>query len=220
MTHPCDPSNYNDSFEEVLNYLILEFVIDEDDAEYYRDCLYGYLRDYIDFATSFRPPDYLVNRLYKETHEMIDGAINSRKYQINTVEDQKYTLEDMLGQSGVEFDDEGNITYVPDDCYYCEEYIQDLQWANEIIDSLAHDIQFLDEMKKECWLADTRTDKVVCIEKFVASAHTRGPYLPTGCGLPMPENLIYEEPVPGIENAGLEANDLTSKVLTCLREYR
>jgi len=217
----CDPENFNGEFEEVIDTLKAEHIIDDEEANDYRNCLYGYLREYIRFASSERPPDRLVDHLYQRTLEMIDGAISTRDTQKWSVEDQMNTAADYLAECGVEFDEEGNIVEVPEDLdHWCERWLEDYDTLVEIARSLEEDKEYLENIKKNCWMADDRLGKIMCIETFVQSAHTRGFYLSTGCGLPLSEYVIYEEPPLGLDTLGNVANDMTIDVLNCLREFK
>jgi len=219
--HECDPTNFNTEFEEVLELLYDEFIIDEDEMDEYRDCLYGYLRDYIRFAASERPPDRFVDRLYEKTLDMIDGAIRARDMQADDAREQMQIAEEFLVDCGIEFDDEGNIVDIPEDLdHYCQRWLEDYEVLSHVIESLEDDKEYLEEMKKKCWLADDRLEKIMCIEEFVQATHTRGHYLATGCGLPLPEAVIYEEPPLGLDTLGAVATELTRDVLNCLREFK
>jgi len=220
-TRVCDPKNFNSEFEEVIEQLEEELIIDEDEAEGYRECLYGYLNDYIRFASSERPSDRLVDRLHKRTVDMIYGAIGARDMQKNDVEFQMEVASNYLLDCGVEFDDDGNIIHIPDELNtQCERWLEDYEVLQKTIDILEEHKKLLEEIKKKCWMADNRLEKVTCIEEFVQATHTRGPFLSTGCGLPLPEPVIYEEPPLGIDTLGDVANNMVKNVLTCLRDFR
>lgn len=78
------------------------------------------------------------------------------------------------------------------------------------------------DIRSDCWQADSRIDKLFCIERFVQNLHDGVPVLSDACGfVPIPseevkrlEQVEYESEFEGIE---VRVASLIKDVLDCLR---
>lgn len=190
-----------------------DFEEDLDEVKAIVRCTGEYLNLYNAFATGNPPEDNLVNDIYNKTTNMIDKAKESREIQIQTVEEkmEEYTEEIAMYRA------ERNREQV-------EELKDAMYIARETFKSLNKDIKELDKIGKYCETANDKTKKILCVEKFVHSAHTRGPYIPLGCGGYLEEILsetmesgAYISPINEVTSL-LES--MTNDVLDCLRDYK
>ena len=213
---PCDPEQYAQDFDRVLDDLKRERNYNDEELDGKRTCLLGYLNDYIDFASASTKTRTQVERLYNKTLKMIDGAFVSRGIQENEVSDMLGIMEEDLSQNDVEFNKNNEPIYKEEYSYSGVAELFD-QWNDieEVLRSFDGDRRELDKIKNSCLLANNQEKKVICIETFVSATHSRGHYLATGCELPMPEQNS-ERDYSDLTDLGREANDLTDSVLDCL----
>jgi hypothetical protein len=228
----CYPENQTKKLAE-FDSIFAEAMKDAQDGEFTdspeeldarRSCLINYLMDYVDFASAEKLSDEQIEKLYQKTLTMSEGAIHARDAQKNNVRDQERILEEMLWDSGFEWDNNFNVTKAeenpPSDAMVD---LGRLKSADTVKRELDKDKKFLINLRSKHCLPRNKTDelsrtrKVVCIEEFAHSSHSRGPYLSTGCGFILPEEIVeMERDFMSLEDLGLPAADLAQAVFSCL----
>ena len=222
---PCDPEIYAHRFDKIAQELRVAKTVPAAKLQEKRDCLFGYLNDYIDFSSAQSSSRTQVERLYNKTLKMIDGAILAREMQEVDVEEQRdYALAELV-EMGVRFTKKGKpIEPVALSSRWHDtlNLFSALHSINETIKGFEEDRDHLNEIKSSCKVLNLNHEqKVVCIETFVNATHSRGPYLSTGCKLPMPERILESHGLTQHEHTelsdlGKEATTLTKNVLDCL----
>lgn len=238
----CDPSNFSKDFDYIFDQALEEASVKDSDFEQElkdkKNCLFSYLRDYVDFASAEKATDEQIDKLYKKTMELFNGAIATRTAQEENVKMQLRDLEDMV-YDGLDESESRRLDWfldVPADSSsvyerlnllfkeypnlgYYRDQIEKMINCKETLKSFPKDRRNLSLAKaKYCDEKTDRFDKFMCIERFVNLAHSRGPYLSTGCGFPMPEEIVeYIRDEFQIEDLGLPATELVKAVLDCLR---
>lgn len=187
---------------------------DMEETENVVSCVEDYLNLYNMFTTGNPPEDNLIKEMYKKTTKMIDKARESREYQRDIVKDKLRDYENILATNCDEEDESPFCSEVKDAVFY----------GRELLKSFDYDFEVLKDLKDYCKAANTNTSISFCIERFVNTAHERGPYIPIGCGGHLPEalspRLEEDEELPLIQNITLELEKETKRVLNCLRNYK
>ncbi len=221
----CDPVLFapRADFDLIFNEMLEEYGrqdYEKEELEAKKTCLFQYLRDYIKFSAAPKPTDQQINSLYKKTLKMIEGAIDAREMQVDNVLSQKQDLEDMLSEE-IEWDVDTYEVTEGKETSHIRDDLGKIRDIDLTVQELRDDEATLEKMKDKCLTAqyadNPRFEKHTCIETFVHSTHSRGPYLSTSCGFPMPEVIVeYNRDEHLIEDLGIPAAELTQMVLDCL----
>jgi len=190
-------------------------------------CVLDFLDSYAKLSAGAMD-DYEVERFYRKTLEMLETAIDTKEYQYEIAHDRLEEIEgDLLEEKALvcdkdsEYYDPTACEQVMDRLEVVEKYKKALQRGEQ------EDMGVLREAMETCRVAETRKEKVLCIDRVANLVHTRGSFLPLMCGVPLEEfigEMVYGEYDPDIEGGvRAVAVDVAKDVveaLTCIREFR
>lgn len=214
---PCPPDTSNIK-KNMNTYLKKGHVYAEEDeikdTENMISCVEYYLNLYNMFVTGNPPKNTLIQEIYNKTKNMINSAIDSRKF-------QKEQVKNKLKYYKKEFKEECNNK---EEGSYCEDLWYGICVGDDLLESFDYDFKTLNEIKSYCESAASSTEMSLCVEKFVSAAHERGPYIPLGCNGYLTEVLSEEieggQPEHLMARMTSEIEDETQRVLNCLKDYK
>lgn len=218
---PCPP-NVTDIRENVREYLDTYGEESVSKVNTTITCVEDYLNLYNMLVTGNPPEDSLVEEIYNKTIKMIDEAKKARRYQKDTIKRDLISHRNEFKDVCV--DNIYEIDYSEELKEYCDELKNDIDDCEKLIKIFNSEISTLNNIKSICKNAKNKSDKIVCVEKFVSTSHARGPFIPLGCGGRLSEsineitddnqkNVLLEKFTPDLE-------DEAQKVLDCLKEYK
>lgn len=186
--------NFEKNSKEYLDYAEDEEVLEE--IENLRNCVVDFLDKYAKLSAGAMD-DYEVHNFYKQTIELLEQGISTRRYQYeHTIDELKDILEE-LQMEAEEFCDTDSMADEYGMCAQIQEKIDDVYASiNRAKQLLEEEEPLLVKTLETCKNAKNRKDKVLCIDRVANMVHERGSYLPAMCGVPLSEfvqELHYDD---------------------------
>jgi len=206
-----------------------DYHVDEEDLEEIREmneCVLDFLDKYAKLSAGAMD-DYEVEKFYKQTVEMLEDAIRTKKWQYEIAMERLDEIEEHFTEEMEIVCDADSEYYYPEACREVKEKIEEVKVVREKLKKAEKEDMFVMRARlKACRAAKTRAEKIICIDSVAGLVHARGSVLPLMCGVPL-EEFIHEaffgeisEEERGARAVAVDVAKEVMDVLTCIRNFR
>jgi len=207
-----------------------DYAEDEEEREEIREvceCALDFLDKYAKLSAGAMD-DYEVHEFYRQTVKMLERAIETKKLQYEIARDRLDDIEKMLKDEEAVVCDKSSEMYNEHECEVVRERLSTVESFRRLLERAEkEDISVMEARLEACRVADTRAEKVLCIDSVAGLIHARGSILPLMCGAPLSEfvdEAVFGEDVEiverGVHVVAVDMAKDVMDVLSCIANFR